>query len=243
MTGAAVFNQALREIRRLELDADAERDFVLALEAARPGPLDLFYGLAHEAGLSRDELMLRTAGLFCGFAAGNLADDLIDGDCDYLSRPAAIGPSVQYGLQHLGYALLLRSDTDADAVAAMARHLALAGGAEHRERGSYDAQKFIDVAEGIAGLQWQGYLPVLWAGREGVDSSELGRVLGLALHVAEDIRSRDERFVSMSLADRRQIARWGLDLIEALKRAGSPCLARVADTLRPTCANAEGDAG
>ena len=36
MTGAAVFNQALREIRRLELDADAERDFVLALEAARP---------------------------------------------------------------------------------------------------------------------------------------------------------------------------------------------------------------
>jgi hypothetical protein len=235
MTGAAVFNQALREVRSLELSAEAERDFVAALEAARPGPSDLFYALAYEASPSREELLVRAAGLFCVFASGNLADDLIDGECDYLSQPSAIGASVQFGLHHLGYAVLLRSRAEREAVADMAGRLARAGGAEHLEVGDgWTAERFMGVAEGIAGLQWEGYLPVLWSGASRPGASALGRVLGLALHLAEDIRSHDRRFCTLPDGDRQVVARWGLTLVETLRGSSSPCLGRVAASVEPT---------
>jgi hypothetical protein len=234
VTGGAVFNQALREVRALDLSGDAERDFVAALEAALPGPSDLFYTLAHEASLPRAELLLRGAGLFVLFAAGNLADDLIDGDCDYLSRTRAIGPSVQFGLHHLGYAILLRSSIVGEAAARMGRHLALAGAAEHLELGgAWTAERFVRVAEGIAGLQWQAYLPVLWAGTGREDSGALGRTLGLALHLAEDIRTGDRRFVAMPPGDQVEVGRWGLTLARQLRASQSRCLAGVADAVEP----------
>jgi hypothetical protein len=233
MTGAAVFNQALRELRGLELAAEAERDLVAALRAAAPGPCDLFYALAHEVSPSRDELLARCSGLFCAFAAGNLADDLIDGDCDYLSRPSAIGPSVQFGLQHLAYSILLRSDVPATTTSNMARDLATGGGAEHHEHGhdGWSMKRFVLVAEGIAGLQWRAYLPVLWAGGGRENASGLGRALGLALHLAEDIRTEDTRFVSLPEADRREVARWGAALATELRASRSPCLENVASSL------------
>lgn len=235
MTGGAVFNQALREVRGLGLTSASERDFIAALHACFPGAAGLLYELGHEASLSRGELLARGAGLYCSFAAGSLADDLIDGECDYLSASDRIGPSVQFGLQNLGYAILSRSGAPRDAVAAMAHDLAVAGASEHLEGENWTLERFIRVAHGIAGLQWRAYLAVLWAEADDVDVGELGAALGVALHLAEDIRTKDRRFYDLSGNERGELRRWGLGLASRLHGSGSRCLAAVGASVEQEC--------
>src|SRR5690349_2356474 len=104
MSAGSLFQQALRTLGRLELPESAQRDVLGALEAARKkGPLALLYEAGAEAGLARDELFHRALAIFFAFCAGSLADDLIDGDCDYLETPIRVGPSAQYLLQNLSF--------------------------------------------------------------------------------------------------------------------------------------------
>ncbi|MFP2933842.1 hypothetical protein ACLESO_53680, partial [Pyxidicoccus sp. 3LG] len=106
MSGGALYQEALRVLRRLELPEVSERDVLEALEAGQPGPLPLFYEAGAEAGLPRSVLLARGAGLFFSYCAGNLADDLIDGDCTYHAQPLRVGPCVQFLLQNLAFATL-----------------------------------------------------------------------------------------------------------------------------------------
>src|SRR5690349_9730988 len=109
MSGGAVFQEVLRRVMRLELPDEARRDVLAALDAAQRHPVtQLLYEAAHEAALPREAMLARAAGVFCTFAAGNLADDLVDGDCTYFdaAHPATrIAPTVQFLLQNLAFAL------------------------------------------------------------------------------------------------------------------------------------------
>src|SRR5690349_1576914 len=101
MSGGVIYQEALRVVRRLGLPEQAEQDVVTALEAAQPGPLGLLYEAGMESGLRREMLLARGTGIFLSFAAGNLADDLCDGDCSYYPQPLKVGPYVQFLLQNL----------------------------------------------------------------------------------------------------------------------------------------------
>ena len=54
----------------------------------------------------------------------------------------------------------------------------------------WTAPVFRQVAEGLAGQQWAAYLRLLWAGTPLAERSGAGHGLGIAAHVAEDIRSK-----------------------------------------------------
>lgn len=224
MSGGIVYRTSLRVLEELELAGSADREVLAALEAAQDAPLlQLLYEAGHEAGLERDDLHLRAAGCFLSFAAGNLADDLIDGDCDYLDDAIRLGPSTQFLLQNAAYRCWLSSSSPKEAVQRCADHLARAAGPNHLEvrTQQWTAALFQHVGEAIAGRQWAAYLEVLWGGTVLEDrAARVGFGIGVVGHLAEDIRSGDARWTSMSDDDKAAVRTWALSRAAALKREG-----------------------
>ncbi|MDC0712052.1 hypothetical protein POL68_26525 [Stigmatella sp. ncwal1] len=226
MSAGVIYQETLRTLRRQSLPAAAERDVVMALEAAQPGPLVLLYEAGTEAGLRRELLLPRAVGIFLGFAAGNLADDLCDGECSYYEEPARVGPYVQFLLQNLAWAILAQAELSERVMAEAARGLVMAAGPQALEvrTRQWTAPLFQQVAEGLAGQQWAAYLHLLWAGTRLESQATVGYGLGIAAHVAEDIRSRDLRFFSMSEVDQREVMRWAQAAVERVRAQGLRCL-------------------
>jgi hypothetical protein len=226
MSGGAIYQEALRVLRRQDLPEVAEQDVLAALEAAQPGPLELLYAAGLEAGLRRELVLARGTGIFFSFAAGNLADDLCDAECGYYAEPARVGPYVQFLLQNLAWATLARAELPGPVLAEAASGLARAAGPQALEvrTRQWTAPLFRQVAEGLAGQQWASYLSLLWEGTRLAEHAVAGRGLGIAAHVAEDIRSRDVRFFSMPEADQREVVRWARAALGDVRLRGLRCL-------------------
>jgi hypothetical protein len=211
MSAGAVFQEALRVVRRQSLPAECEGDLLAVLEAGRPGPLMLLYEAGHEAGLSRQELLARTAALYLVFCAGNLADDLADGDVDYLAEPLRLGPGAQYLLMSLCFAELAGAGIPAQTIERAARLLVRSSAQQQVEvrTQSWTAARYRQVGEAIAGLQWQAYLEVMWHGTPLAPlADEIGRAAGFAGMVTGDLRSADRRLTSLTPEDRAQVTQW-----------------------------------
>jgi hypothetical protein len=236
MSAGAVFQEALRELRRYGLPEEAERNVLAAMEAGRPGPLALLYVAGAEAGLGREVLLRRAAGLFFCACAANLADDLADGECSYLAEPWRVGPGVQFTLQSLCFAALARSEVPAPVLAEAADAMVAAAGLQVLEvhTPTWTAARYEQVAEGIAGKQWALYLRVLWEGTALAGQAvEVGRSLGVAAHVAEDIRSGDPRFHGMSEEDQHAVLTWARVAVDIVRRAALSSLDAVLRTVEP----------
>lgn len=236
MSGGTVFRRVLRALHALSIPTPAERDVLRALEAAyEPGLLQLFYEAAIEGGLEREDALLRASGCFVSFAAGNLADDVVDGDCDYLDDATRDGPTLQFLLQNLAWELWLNSGASRAALAGAARSLAAAAGPQQVEvrTRTWTAQLFADVAEGIAGRQWRAYLEVLWSGTAlEPDAGRAGRAMGIAGHVAEDFRTADDRFFTMTPAEQHKTLALAHALTDELELIGSSTAILLAEVLR-----------
>lgn len=240
MSSGRVFQEALRVLLETPLPDVARDDVLAVLEANRSDLLQLFFDAAREAGVERDAALRRSAAVFFWYASGQLADDLADGDCDYLEEPLRTGPSAAFLLAHLGYATLAAAGVGAAALADAARELVVGTGPQHLEVRAqrWDAALFREVGSGIAGRQLAAYLRVLWAGTALEDRAlAIGFDLGVAAHVAADVRTGDERFHGLDTAARREILDWaqqsiararahGLVSIEAALRGFEPALAR-----------------
>ena len=240
MSSGRVFQEALRVLLETPLPDVARDDVLAVLEANRSDLLQLFFDAAREAGVERDAALRRSAAVFFWYASGQLADDLADGDCDYLEEPLRTGPSAAFLLAHLGHATLARAGVGADALADAAHELVVGTGPQHLEVRAqrWDAALFREVGSGIAGRQLAAYLRVLWAGTALEDRAlAIGFDLGVAAHVAADVRTGDERFHGLDAGARREILDWaqqsiararahGLASIEAALRGFEPALAR-----------------
>ncbi|HEX8698570.1 MAG TPA: hypothetical protein VF815_07025, partial [Myxococcaceae bacterium] len=219
MSGGAIYQETLRVLRQQELPEAAELDVLAALEAAQPGPLGLLYAAGMEAGLPSRVVLVRGAGIFLSFAAGNLADDLCDSECGYYPEPMRVGPYVQFLLQNLAWATLAQAQLSGEVLAEAAHQLARAAGSQALEirTRQWTAPLFQQVAEGLAGQQWASYLRLLWEGSRLAEHAGVGRWLGIAAHVAEDIRSRDVRFFSMPAEDQREVVRWAREAMAGVR--------------------------
>jgi hypothetical protein len=221
VSAGAIFQEALRVLRRAQLPEECERDLTAVLEAGRPGPLPLLYEAGHEAGLDRVAILARATAIYLAFCAGNLADDLADGDVDYLDEPVRLAPGAQYVLQTLAFAELAAAGLPAAVLERGARTLVASAAwqqVEVRTR-AWTAARYREVAEAIAGRQWEAYLMFLWHGTPLLPlAAEIGVAAGLAGLVAEDFRSGDARFATLPAADQELALGW---VREALLRLGA----------------------
>jgi hypothetical protein len=228
VSGGVIFQESLRALAVRGLHATAERDVVRALEAAREGgPLDLLYDCGAEAGLERATLLGRGAAIFFSFAAGNLADDLADGDCHYLDEPARTGPCVQFILQNLFFATAARADVRPERLEEVTASLARAGGPQLLEvrTHAWTADLARTVGESIAGLQYAAYLRLLWADTPLEERAmRVGMALGVAGHVAKDLLTHDPRIASLPPAQASALVDWAREQTDALRKEQLACL-------------------
>jgi len=234
-----MYREVLRAVRGLELPEVAERDVLLALEAALPGPLALVWAAGREAGLAPEVLRARSVGLFLAFAAGNLADDLCDGDCTQWEQPERHAPYVQFLLQNLAWSELAAGGLSNRALQRMGTELARGAGPQALEvrTGTWTAPLYRQVAEGIAGRQWAAYLTALLDGTDlEARAAAVGLSLGVVAYTVEDVRSGDARFFSLSPAEKDEVIGWAQGHAASLEGVGVAWLERTLAPLRSALA-------
>lgn len=169
----------------------------------------LLYAAGQQAELPRRKLLRRTGGLLLHYAAANLVDDLVDGDCDYVD-PFELAPAIAYVLLNLGASVLLEDDRTG-AVSMGLRDFAAAAAAGSTELATqrWSGDRYIEVGHAIAGLQFRGYFRALWAGTTlESEADQVGVAIGILAHVAEDIRSRAHRLMSLDAQSRNGVFTW-----------------------------------
>jgi hypothetical protein len=236
LSAGAVFQQAVRTIVQHCLPEVSQRDVLAALEAARPGPLELLYEAGAEAGLAREAILSLSVPIFFNFCAGNLADDLSDGECTYLEEPYRIGPCTQFLLQNFFFYALASADLPDGTIRAAVQELIRAAAPQHLELRTkrWNPALFREIAEGIAGRQWSAYLQILWCATPlAARAVSVGMNAGVAAHTAKDIQTHDPRFVTMEPAAKREIVTWASAAARALHAEHLRCLDAVLRTLEP----------
>jgi len=232
----AIFREVLSILSRQPLPAISQTDLLAALNAGRLGPLPFLYEAGMEAELPHQTLLTRAAAVYIGFCAGNLADDLSDGDCTYLVEPSRIGPCTQLTLHTLFFRVLAEAELPNPVLFSVAGELVAAIGQQHIELRTkqWTAPLFRQVAEGIAGRQWSAHLQVLWhdtalASR----AATIGMNAGSAAHVVLDIQSQDPRYTTLPEADKREIVAWATAAAEELRKENLRCIDAVLRTIDP----------
>lgn len=212
MSESAVARNARVFILEHNFDPATRRALRAVLDAARPGPLQTFWELAADAGHSLEQTRKLCTGLYLLFAWGNLSDDLADGDCDYLEEPARLGPVVSFLLRCLADEYLLQMAALPPAILARTYQLlatAAALGVKELYTQQWDAERWREVAEGIAGMQYQAYVQMLWHGtRLATLGEDVGYKLGVIAQLNQDLIDRDPRFLSMEEGQQRQSETW-----------------------------------
>lgn len=233
MSGGTLFQHALRRVVRSRLPPEAERDLVAVLDSCRSGSLQLFYEAALEAGLGEADLAPRGAAVTFCYSAGQLADDLADGECGYLEAPRRTGPAAQFMLQNLCFAALAEADLPALLLRELAADLVRGAGAQQVEvrTRAWTFPLSRQVGEGISGLQFSVYFRTLWWGTplEHV-AAQAGADLGFAAHVASDVKSGDPRFAGLDRPDRCALLVLSREALDRLRVLDLRCLrAPIAD--------------
>ncbi len=241
MSGGAVFQEALRILARQSLPEVSQADLLAALEAGRPGPLEVLYEMGADAGLPPETILARSVASYFNFCAGNLCDDLSDSECTYLPDPNRLGPCTQLILQNLFFHALLRADLPRETISVVVKDLIEAVGPQHVELRTkhWTAALFREVAEGITGRQWSAYFQIMWCGTKLADqAATIGMNAGIAAHIAKDIHSFDPRYTSMSEGDRRDIVFWGKKAAQVVRGEHLRSLQAVLMTIDPILQNA-----
>lgn len=236
MSAGAIFQEVLCIFNGQYLPRASRDDLLAALQAGRPGPLAFLYEAGVEADLPLLILLKRAAVIFIGFCAGNLADDLSDGDCTYLDEPFRIGPCTQLTLHTLFFHALAEADLPNQTLSLATKELVAAVGQQHVELRTkqWTALLFRQVAEGIAGRQWSAYLQILWCDTVLADrAATVGMNVGIAAHVMLDIQSQDPRYTTMPEADRREIVEWAMTAVQELRTEKLPCIDALLTTIEP----------
>lgn len=203
------------------------------------GALGFLVLAGEDAKLDFSTTCERAAALALLQASINLADDLSDGDCDYLQEPVRRAPGTQILLQSLAFLHLVEQGIGPGVLARLTGDIVSAASAQQLEvrTQSWTLDAFAYCADGFAARPCAGYLEVIWsstslAGR----ARDIGARLGFAAHVAGDIESRDRRFESLTPVERTSLLATALAHISVLRREPLQCVQALLRNVEPVIA-------
>jgi hypothetical protein len=212
MTGETILLATINAGGRDTIGDSASSDVKATIQKIDPRFPSFLSVFATELALAPRELRTRCVAACLMFAATQLADDLADGDCNYLPDPHRTGPGTHWLLHQLFGQAVLSSTCDRSEIADIYRDLLIVGAAQQREvRGARGALvQAQQLAVGLNGHQYAAYFRLLASGsRWSAEAPKWGMTFGTVLHVVGDRLSRDERFCALSLEDRKQLVDWG----------------------------------
>lgn len=198
-------------VAHLRLNVDVERAVIRAINAAAPGPGQALLNAGLATGFSDEVILARASTAFLNFAAFNLSDDLSDGDCVYLSPDEAA--AVLLILGNIFFAAMRTLGLPEEAENQILDDLLAAEEAQVLEitTTAWGAERLTKVTDGIAGRQWAAYLKLLWTGTPLASRADrIARALGRVGLLAGDIRTGDERYTQLAVADRHVVVEQAL---------------------------------
>jgi SAM-dependent methyltransferase len=223
---------------------DAARIALQALRADRAGPDGLLYrpmtffcDASNEAQLVFETALQRCAAVYLLFCVGSLADDLMDGECDYLEAPSKLGPLSQYFFHIAAFRALLEGRCQH---ASMVRAInilirCVSFGYSELLSTAWNARQYRGIMENIAGAQFGAYLAILWCGSPLAEKAErVGRAVGTAALVADDLRTAATRYTRLSCEDRVEIATWLRGLVDEIEAERLHCTREIVRAVRTT---------
>ena len=203
------------------------------------GALGFFALAGEDAKLDFATTCERAAALALLQASINLADDLSDGDCDYLQEPIRRAPGTQILLQSLAFLHLLEQGIGVRVLASLSGDIVSAASAQQLEvrTQSWTLDAFEYCTDGFAARPYAGYLEVIWcstplAGR----ARDIGTRAGFAAHVAGDIESRDRRYETLTPAEHASLLATTLAHLEVLRREPFQCVQALLRNVEPVIA-------
>jgi hypothetical protein len=227
--------RVMTDVARRGYPTATRSDLDAALRVLQPGILDFTRGLAVEAGVAPAIVDARCIAIAYSAAAVNLADDLADGDCDYLAEPYRSGPTTQYLLQSLFFQKLCELGIPLETLFAVTRDFEQVAALQHveLETGAWQLDVSWRVAEGITGRQLTAYLRIALLGDAlAKRAEEIGLDVGTATHVAVDAETRDPRFTSLPETERRQLAARALEAADRACRLDLAAIGAAATHVR-----------
>ena len=232
MTGSWPIWAAHHVLDEGSLDDVALQDARAVLDSIDPRFPSLIGTLAEEFGLPLLERRRRVGALCLMFATVQLADDLADGECDYLPEAHRRGPGTQWLLQHLSVECLLNTECTLNTVTGALRCFARMGSAQQLEvrRAQWDLDSARGAATGLNGNQFAAYFGILadgtvWAER----ASRIGQDFGEVLHVVGDSVSSDPRISTLTDAERLALCGWAQERLHRLLDTNLVVIQRVTD--------------
>ena len=174
----------------------------------------LIFDAAYHAHGDLQKALASSVPVFFHTALVHLADDIADGDCDYIENPVAHGVTALCTLMQL-------FNSSMSSAHIYSKHIFDAlidvGMWQHKEiattRWTIDTAK--NAAVGLNGRQFEAYFCI--AGFKTQHESTLakaGYAFGIAGHFMNDIFSHDPRLYDLPQADRNKLIRWALTLME-----------------------------
>ena len=228
---SALHHATRQVLEPFELATEPMADVEATLNAIDPKLPVFIASLASELELTPAEWRLRSVSVLLMFAATQLADDLADGDCDYLPDAGRRGPGTEWLLHQLSGALMLESSVERGTILACLTDLTQVGASQALEvrRSQWDLASSRAAAIGLNGKQWSSYLRLLADGTShAARAPAWGEAWGSALHVAGDRTSQDRRFSSLSPADQTALTDWALKRLDDLADTNLKTLRRSA---------------
>lgn len=234
MSLAAIRAEAMRVTESAHLEAHARADVLCALERNANDTSPFLLALGLEAKVRPALALARAVGVYFHIAALQLADDLADGDCDYLTPPVAAGTIAQFMLQNLGYLVLLGADLPTSVLRDTALDLAVGSSAQSLEvrtkRWTLEATRI--TAESFGAIHYAAYFRLMLHGCAFErDARMWGRGLGIGAAISSDFTSNDPRVMTLPPTSRAELLSWALTATSAASRTPLRCLASALDRI------------
>jgi len=141
----------------------------------------------------------------------HLADDMADGDCDYLSIEKA--STTLCSLFNLSALLLLEVNLSPETCKRFYQLMAGVGILQHEEIriSHWTLEETRKAAFDLGGAVYAGYFSLALDGTSLADEAEsLGRHFGIASFVARDIQTDDARYLDLDQQERSSLRNWAL---------------------------------
>ena len=223
MSLPAVLHEAEAIVARAGLLPEAHADVLSVLRATQSDVLSFFLALGLESKVAPATALRRAAAIYLNVAALQVADDIADGDCDYLTPPDGAGTAAQFILQNLFYAVLLDERLPHEELRSVADALVRGAGPQSIDvrRREWNIATAMAAAEGFGGAHHSAYFRIALFGSTLQDQAAgLGWALGIGVSVAGDVRSDDPRFRSLPRNEQIELLDWTVNALQPAQAIG-----------------------
>ena len=213
MSGSLVKRRAIQFVRYQYQQIEPGTQLLASIiESVDDAILQLVYDAAFYAHQDLELALERTIPITYHSCLIHLADDIADGDCDYIDNPISQGVTAVYTLLHLFNRSLAQCKIQDTKIFDALIDVGLW---QHKEIATqtWDLESAKEVAVGINARQFEAYFRIVSSGTQHEkELANAGYAYAVAAHLSNDINSEDNRFYDIPNEERNKLIDWALEL-------------------------------